>query len=514
MAHRRLPAVAVLALATWGQFLMGRPRSLALLSLVLLFELASRRDRRAGRLSWPLAIAPLVTYSLNFCCAWDYQGAVGLGLLLPLALASWGLGAVVGKDVTLFRGSSAVIALASMVALDQVFSEPFNAQDALHALPESLRDVAQARLNTGRAFGTLPLPGHFAALQAFAAPFLVSWTLQGSSRNRLLAAGLSCLSLAGCVATRSLLGTGLWVLGAFLVLGVAQMGRRVVLGITVAALAGVVIWREDLARLEPLVLRWVNWKVSAWALWKNPIFGVGPGGIGVAGLTSPWAEKNLTPFSHNTFLQLVAEFGLIGLPLVGFVLARLVGLIRRLWITERAVAVALLVVLLHNFLDFSFYEPGVLVPFGVLAGAFAENPIKSVYQPRWYLASLLLVAAGIASLEGVAQDLSRSARRLSAHEAVPELIRASSFVPWRLSEILEAAGIVWKTPEPKAARQVDEALRKRAWVAPESAAYAQARAMLSFVQGGRAEAWSWAREAVRRAPSRQDLRELEQLCRP
>lgn len=514
VVHARWIATAVVTLAIWGEFFLGRPLSLVFVSLLLVYGLVFRPCVPLAALKWPAVIAPLLLYALSYPYAFDRQWALSLGFLFPLALATWTLGAVVREDWAFWRMAAVQVAMASLVALNQALGGLPLAPPELSTLPESLQVVASARLATGRAFGTLPLPGHFAVLQAFAAPFLVQWVVGSRGWRRMVPLAFVLLSLGGCIATLSLLGTALWLLGALLVLGVEKKASSWAVAVGLFTLALLAFLRHDLPRLEPLALRWVNWKVAAWVFWQNPISGVGLGGVGLAGLTSPWAAQNITPFAHNTPLQLIAEFGVIGLPGVALLLYGAFRLVSQLWSAYKPAAVALLIFLVHNVFDFSFYQPALLLAALLLAGSAAPPGSPLPRGPRRFLALLLVGVVGLAALEEKSQKMAVRARRLPPAQRVSALLQAASFTPWRLAEVFEAAGIAWDIKDKELAEDVDHVLVRRAWVAPTSATWCQARALLLMLRGRRAEAWAWAREATQRAPWRRELWELEHLCRP
>lgn len=506
----------VVVLCFWGALVFSRPWVVALACLATTLGLLALPQAQRQSPPLPFLLVAAFLLVLTFPTGFDHQRMVELMPLFPLALSAWSWGASQRFGEGFWRFVAAAGAGTSLVALAQVFGGLQTASNAVALLPPALRELGAARLATGRAFGTLPIPGHFAALQAFLAPFLLAWLVQTQGWRRLLPLGLLALSLTGCLASRSLLGTGLWVLAVVLTLyRSAPRPLRILLPAAgLAAFALVFLLREDLVRLEPLALRAVNWRVAFWAFLQHPWMGVGLGGVGMAGLTSPWGAHNITPFAHNTPLQLLAEFGLFGVPFFLVVFFYAFRLAFRLWNADRPAAVGLLAVLAHNFSDFSFYELAVLLPFCLLAGAHSEEA-KTPNRFFFPLLSVLLGAAAVlAAFQAQAQALAEEARRRPQEEQVALLVRAASLAPWRLAEPLEAAWLVGQTGDWKKVQQVEELLDRRAWVAPQSASWAQAKATLLLLQGRKAEAWAWAREALRRAPFRRDLAELEQQCRP
>jgi hypothetical protein len=474
------------------------------------------------RLGPPLAWfpPPLALLLLAFPGSLDKQWAGRLVVLWLLALLTllFAVTAPLSSGQQAFLGL--LIASTAPVALAQGLGGLASAAGALETLPESLWAPALARLATGRAFGTLPLPGHFAALQALAVPLLRAWWQQLRGWPRFFPAFLLLLSFAATLATRSLLGTFLWV--AVFVFSWTfprgWLGRRPWLwALPLLGLGAVGLLREDLQQLEPLALRWVNWQVAWWSFARWPWLGVGPGGMGLASLTSPWAQENITPFAHSMPLQLLAEFGLAGLALCLLLFAGLLWLVVSLWPAHRPLALALAVGLLHNLADFSFYQLGFLVPYLLLVGTGLSLvlPARFAPVPSWFVFALALPALLLATLEARCLSLAEQARSQKTAEAkVQGLLAAAGWAPWRLSEVLEAASWALSTSPGPVRGQVLEELAKREWVAPLSASAAQARALLLLSLGRRGEAWAWARAAHQRAPHRQELADLEAQCRP
>ncbi|MCX7895940.1 MAG: hypothetical protein N2447_08335 [Thermoanaerobaculum sp.] len=511
-----LPHIAVFC-CLWGGLFFSRSWLLALLSALVCVGLLSLPQGRRAQVPGGVLLGLLLLLLLSFPLAWDHQRAVELGFLPPLAVAFWAWGGSVPWDERFWRFFAATVAWASLVALFQVFGGLAWAQASVEALPEAWREVGTARLATGRAMGTVAIPGHFALLQGMAAPFLVTWLSSAKGFSRLFPLALALLSLGGCLATRSLLGTALWVVAVGLTWyrgGLRRWALGVWAAVGLAALVLIGLLRDDLGRLEPLVLRSVNWRVALWAFTQSPWVGVGLGGVGMAGLTSPWGGENTTPLAHNTPLQLLAEFGLAGVPMVLVLAGGACALVVRLWPHQRPMAVALALPLLHNLFDFSFYEPAVLLPFCLVAGGGRGSTPSAAPWVYPLLAVVLGLSATAAAASGRAQGLADQVRGLSPPQRLQGLLAAGSLAPWRVSETLEAAWVAWQLADPGLAQEVEAQLDRRAWVAPRSASWAQAKSMMLLLQGRRQEAWAWAEEAVRRAPFREDLRQWERVCRP
>jgi hypothetical protein len=292
-------------------------------------------------------------------------------------------------------------------------------------------------------------------------------------------------------------------------LGIA--GVAVAVGLSVA-------WRPDLLALTPVRLRWVNWQTAWSVLISHPLLGAGLGGIGQAGLATPLGVVNITPYAHNTYLQLVAELGIGGLGAVVLAVSSLVALVRRGLRSEPALALAVAVVPLHNLLDFSVYVPEVAIPWAVLAGTLAARVLPLPTRRRlssWWLVAIIAAGALLATLEWRGALDTTAALGMPQESRVSALLTAARWRPWSCESIMLAAGeaVAARAPMPEIAA-VDTALASCAWVRPRSASWAEARARLLLVLGRPGEAFAWAGEARRRAPLRSDLETLEAACRP
>jgi hypothetical protein len=317
--------------------------------------------------------------------------------------------------------------------------------------------------------------------------------------------------------TRSL--AAVLVAGVLFVLAALRLRRRrglALAGVLVLAVAGgVLLARHDLTRLDPLQLRWINWRTAAWVFWHHPWLGVGLGGIGQAGLIAPTAAGNITPYTHNTYLELTTELGVAGLGVVMAGVWSLARLLRSGMRSDTALALAVAVLPLHNLIDFSAYAPEVLLPWAVLAGTLTgrTRPLPSRPVPGW----LLLVVLGGGCVASALSWRSETALAQSA-DAPPALAielatKAASIAPWRVSPLEHAtATAIASGVSTQVLQRLEAQLSSRFWVRPASAGLAEARARLLLGQGRAGEALVWAREARHRAPWRSELAALEAAC--
>ncbi len=517
VANRRLTWLVVGAsiAAVWGAARYAGCLT-ALAVAVLLATLALRpEERRLISPGW--AVGGVLVLAIAWTVALDHELAFRQTLIIVLAAALFALARRARPD----DGAVAVLALGIAatvaVAVAQVTGGLEHAQAAVSSIAPELREHAAQRLAIGRASGTAALPGHFAALLVMAAPLL--WGRLARERGwRRAAWGMALLACAtGVVMSRSLAA----VLVAAAVAAAAIAARRprwqllAAGGAVLAALAvATLLLRTDLGRLEPVRLRWINWQTTAWVLVQHPLLGVGLGGIGQAGLLAPTGAANITPYAHNSYLQLAAELGLAG---AGLLVAGVVALVRLLRAGRHEhlpLALAVAVLPLHNVFDFSAYAPEVVLPWAVLAGALAARVARPPERPlpSWLLVPVLGGAVILSAAAWRSEVLLGVAYASPPQPAVTAAQQAARWAPWSLRPVLAAASAALATGDARVAA-IDGELARRAWVLPVSAAWAEMRARLLLAAGQRGEALAWAREARRRAPWRGELGILEASCR-
>jgi len=517
MAPRWLPGVVAAAglIAGWGAaryaFVLPLIWVVMLVGTLALVPAA----RRLVEARWLLLGVGVL--GVSFLAAADHELALRHSLLLVAAALLFGLARRAPLGDGLLAALAAGLALAGPLALAQLAGGLQRAQRLVGELPPAWREAAAVRLGSGRAFGTAALPGHFAALMLLAVPLLVEQArrARGWARGGWIA--LVAVAAAAVAATRSL--AALLVAAALLLLLARQGGGRRAAWTALAALAAlavaVIASRHDLATIEPLRLRWINWETAAWAFARHPWLGVGLGGVGQAGLLAPTAAGNITPYAHNTYLELLAELGLAGAGLLAVGVVALVRLLADGSRSALALTAAVAVLPLHNLVDFSAYAPEVLLPWAILLGTLAGRlrPLPSRALPSAPLVVLLgagaLLAAmawrGEAELDGIAAA--------SPQRATARALASAAWTPWTVTPLeLGAELAIDAGRPPQALLALDEALAGRGWVRPVSAAWAEARARLLLAAGRPAEALVWAREARRRAPWQGGLIELESRC--
>jgi len=508
-------ACGVAVLAAWGAARHPAALPLIWLALTLACLAVPVGERRFVETGWLLAGAAVL--AIGWLVALDHELALHHSLAFAAAALTFGLARRVPPDDRLVGVLALLLAATTVVAVIQVSGGLAAARELVDGLPHALRERAELRLASGRAFGTASLPGHFAALLLLAGPLLVDRAVHTRGGRRfgwwvaVAAAG------AGIVLTRSIAG---WAVAAILVVVALAHGapaRLRWLGAAALLLAAIVTvaLRPDLVRLEPIALRWVNWQSTAWVAAHHPWLGVGLGGVGQAALVAPTAAANTTPYAHNSLLQLGAEIGLAGAVLLAAGLWALARLLWAGWRVERSLAMSVAVVPLHNLVDFSFYAPEVLLPWAVVTGTLAGRlggPARRA-TPAWLLLPALLGGLVVSTLSWRCEVQGEQARLLPRSERASAAAAAAAWAPWTVTPLLIAAGETLDQPASAGdAMALDAALAERWWVQPSSASWAEARARLLLAAARPGEALVWAREARRRAPWREELGRLEDAC--
>ena len=260
-----------------------------------------------------------------------------------------------------------VISTLALWGLWQVAGGMDEAASSVGQLPVGIQAAAAERLAGGRAFASQLLPSHLAVLFATALPLLL-WRLRLRWSALPWMVG-SVLCVVGLVLTRSPVGAAL-ALGACGVLAVGRKKRFffLVALVLVPVLVVVIAGRGDVMELEPVQLRLDNWRTAIWVWSTAPAAGVGIGGFAQAAQAVPFEVGNRPRHAHSLPLEWLAELGPIGLLAVVFAGLALWRLLCRLWPVRPELAVALVVVPVHNLVDFSFYGSGVTLAWAVLVG--------------------------------------------------------------------------------------------------------------------------------------------------
>ncbi len=463
-------AAAWTGTASWP--LTGTLIALAL-AVLLLFPKPASRPCFSPRARWLVPVAVWITVGL--WTGWDRGQA-----LTELTLAALVLAVIAGASARAPGSRDALIlgagvSLLGLWALWQVTTGFDLARASLSTLPEGLRAAARFRLDSGRAFASQLHPGHLAVLLATAVPLAGGGVL--GKRHRIPWTVALCLAALGLVLTRSPLGLGLAVLA---LLAVWRSGKGALYRLTLAVFAGafvaVFLLRPDLLHLQPMLWRLENWHNALWVWTSAPITGVGLGGFGQAALTVPFPVANHPQHAHCLPLEWLAEMGVPGLIFFLLLYGWIFSVARRLWSGHRSLAAALLVIPLHNLVDFSLFEPGIAVTWAVLAGwALAvlreEQPQDALTGRQWIPGLAACLAAVFFGLSFASSTVESHTMAATAPSAVVQgELRAFNLAPWRPfpRQLAEAA----RSAQGDTAEALAAALARARWWRPHSAALA------------------------------------------
>jgi O-antigen ligase/tetratricopeptide (TPR) repeat protein len=131
------------------------------------------------------------------------------------------------------------------------------------------------------------------------------------------------------------------------------------------------------------------WQAAVKMILSRPLFGFGPGAFGTA-LPQFQVNSVYSLYTHNSYLQLASEAGILAFVLLVFTFALLLKegyqkLTAAQDSQEKYLRVGLLASLttfmLHNFVDYSWYVPAVALLFWFLAGLAVSSPTTETATP-------------------------------------------------------------------------------------------------------------------------------------
>ena len=499
MPHPRLPARSLLLCSLVGTAVIVPPEmhpiGLALCcgAALLLGLILPRRTRAEGTTCAGLEIAAAAWLLILLRISPDRHASGMLVLFLLLATVAFRAGR---EETSSAEGASplhdTILLLGCVVSLWGLYQAAVGlpgAARALRAMGRPELDAMVLRAESGRAFGPFPLPADLGIFLAMALPLAFRKLLAQKGRlSRAAAVAMAGLLLAGIAASRSY--GALFSLGvaAFLLLPASRIPRRLPVTLLVAAAgsigAGLIFISRGAEGLSPLALRLRNWQAAALLFRDSPALGVGLGGFGDAVTRVMKPGMNETIFAHNSYLQIAAEAGIVGLSaalLVGALLLR--SMIRGLRFDRDSagrllLSLPVLTFLVHNLFDFSAYLPSLLIPFAALAGCAMREAVPGVpprpendSRARWRwprrAAWVLLLALGLGwgLRESLAAALIRGAKEGSLQEpgqASLALRRAARISPCHPEPpaMLSEMGLARAPGDPAALREGEEWARR------------------------------------------------------
>jgi len=354
-----LAAALMVALLWPGEvFFESRALCLALVAAAGLWQ----RCRLAPKGWLAAALVPLTLSAAIGACA---QRSARIVLLWALAAVAGLLCAQLepGRRAALVRllaGCGIALGAAGLYQYFWGFEHQLAALAQLRA-PDGFLAPARVRLLSGRIYATYALPTTLAGTLAALLPLQIAELLGAAGRRRALWACGAGLTAAALILTGSY--GGLLVLLA----GAAWIGRQrlrrwlwilAAAAGAVAALAvrrGFWLWELE-APAHPGLLRLSHWSDAAELSRLHPLGGIGPGNFAVAVTAVQGPDAPASLYAHSAPLQLLAEAGVLGLPLLALLVWLAIDLRRGAIGKERwGAALAAAVILAHNLIDIGFY---------------------------------------------------------------------------------------------------------------------------------------------------------------
>jgi len=160
-----------------------------------------------------------------------------------------------------------------------------------------------------------------------------------------------------------------------------------------------------------------------------------------------------------------------------------------LWPRAPALAIAVMVVPVHNLVDFSLFVSGVAVPWAVLVGwawATRIGDRETTEAPRGRALVVLAASAGVAL--ALLHATGTVVEEVSAPNPDPVVrfsgaVRALELAPWRIEPQFLLASAALESKDPALLDRAWAELESKRWLRPRSAALAERRARVALARG-------------------------------
>ncbi len=300
-----------------------------------------------------------------------------------------------------------LIGIATLLSLYGLYQRAFGFDALLTFLSGSqLADVGVfiQKIQSGRVFSTFVLPSSFAGYLLLTVPLTLFFIkISRGKRGKLLFSLCFLIQASAFLLTFSLGALFSFIISLIIISTITITKRKaamlvlvvlffLILGSVFMSYRGIDPF-HPFAGQNPLTLRSGNWKTALLMFKDHPFFGVGNGSFGIAFPQYREAWMNESNYAHNSYLQIVAENGLISIPLLlafgFFFLKHLFLLIKKSAFLSEAVmdgrnrlfpflTFSCLSFIIHNFIDFTFYHASVSFLFASLLGVFfSEDALSS-----------------------------------------------------------------------------------------------------------------------------------------
>jgi len=409
-----LPTVMLPPLSGWEWIYSSWPNQLLpLFACVLLLWLALDSNRLPARVDWLFVlpglflVTQLVAAPTSICRQTTTDTFMHFAVCVTIFYAAaWYVRNRV--DVAwVFGGLTVATLLVVIFAAQQYFGGLAETRAYAATYGETISQELRLRLMSNRVFGTLIYPNALAGFLVVGFAPGLAWIWNGRMRRSLK--WLTLIFVGGlmlvCLALTGSRG-GFIAFAVMVVVGLLAASRRVWLILAAVAVIAVVFVTAHQAGLihhglASASARGDYWRGAVAIARDHPWLGTGPGTFGSIYPKYKTATTEEAQLVHNSYLQMWSDSGAAGA--VVFALLWLAALWDGFRLVRKrngdlasiAVLAAITGWMVHGFIDFDLYVPGVALPafllLGVLQGLKPVPQRAATRQPR-----LALGTAGVA----------------------------------------------------------------------------------------------------------------------
>lgn len=359
-----------------------------------------------GKNRWFILAIVLSFLTINMILSFSpYRAAATLFYYLQISILFF----VFARSLSsrqLFFLMKCLIGIATILSLYGLYQRVFGFDALLTFLSESRMagmEVFVQKIQSGRVFSTFVLPSSFAGYLLLTAPLTLFFIkISHGKIGKVLCFFCFFIQASAFVLTFSL-GALLSLIISFIIISFILITKKKVVMLAVIVLLFLILGSifvsyrgidpfHPFTGQNPLTLRSGNWKTALLMFRDHPFFGVGNGSFGIAFSQYREVWMNESNYAHNSYLQIMAENGLISIPLL---LAFGIFFFKRLFLQIKGsafhseevidrgrrlfpfLAFSCLSFIIHNFIDFTFYHASTAFLFASLLGVFFSDDIFS-----------------------------------------------------------------------------------------------------------------------------------------
>ena len=326
----------------------------------------------------------------------------------------------------------------------------------------------------GRAGGTYICPNHLAGFLEMILPLALAYTLVGRAKpvTKILLGYAALVMLAGLGATVSRAGwgaCGLSLVVFFSILATRRNRRLPALLMLAVLLSGGIYFvvkidplkrrfrEQTVENLTEMKVRYELWRTAV-RMWRDyPWFGIGPGHYDARFRAyRPVIVQEQPDRAHNEYLNVLADWGLVGGTIIAAGLATLAASTLRMWKYVRrtdtefrsglsnkfgfvlGAAIGLLALALHSVLDFNMHIPANAVLAFTLA-ALLTSHLRFATERYWFSARTWMKAVLTLSLIGTTVFFILSGLRIGREHHYLEQASQAALFSDKQGAILEQA---------------------------------------------------------------------------